>query len=129
MKKIVSVIIIIIGLLSIVLLVSSADRIREELSAREPKKIAVVVLNGTSVDGLASRIAEFLRENGCDVLQVSNAESPHRETIILDRADNNLSNARRIHHLLGVGEMAYEPDPTHIVEATVVIGDDYNLKK
>ena len=125
MRKIVSIIIIIIGVCSIILLVSSADRIRDELRAREPRLLRVVVLNGTDIDGLAGKTADFLRENDCDILKVGNAPSPHKKTVILDRADRNLGNARRIRWLLGVGELAYEPDPTGTVEVTVVIGEDY----
>lgn len=129
MKKIVSVIIIIIGVLSILLLISSVDKIREELIAREPRKIRVVVLNGTSIDGLASRTANFLRENGCDILQIGDATSPHKNTVILDRNSRNLRKARRIRYLLRVGEMAYEADPAHIIEVTVILGEDYKSKQ
>jgi hypothetical protein len=125
MKKIVSIIIIIIGVFSITLLVSSIDKIRDELASREPRKIRVVVLNGTSIDGLAARTADFLRENGCDILRVENATSFHKKTVILDRDNRDLVKARRIRHLLGIGEIAYEPDPAHIVEVTVILGEDY----
>ncbi|MCK4595704.1 LytR C-terminal domain-containing protein [candidate division WOR-3 bacterium] len=129
MKKIVSIIIIIIGLLSIVLLVSSGDKIRLELAAREPKKIRVTVLNGTTIDGLAARAREYLKKNECDVLQVRNASTSYEKTVIIDRVDRELGNARRIRHLLRIGEISYEPDQTHIVEVTVILGEDYKLEE
>ncbi|OYD16722.1 hypothetical protein CH333_02815 [candidate division WOR-3 bacterium JGI_Cruoil_03_44_89] len=125
MKKVVSLIIIIIGFFSVILLVSSVDKIRDELAARKPQKIRMVVLNGTSIDDLAAETADFLQKNGCDILQIGNATSPHKKTVILDRSNGDLKKARRIRHLLGVGEMAYEPDPTHIVGVTVILGEDY----
>ncbi len=129
MKRIVSIIIIIIGLLSIVLLVSSGDKIRLELAAREPKKIRVTVLNGTTIDGLAARTCEYLKKNECDVLQVGNASTSYEKTVIIDRVDRELGNARRIRHLLRIGEISYEPDQTHIVEVTVILGEDYKLEE
>lgn len=128
MRKVVSLIIMIIGVFSIILLVSFIDKIRDELAAREPQKIRVVVLNGTSIDGLASRTADFLRRNDCDILQIENATSSYKETVILDRDNRNLKKARRVRHLLGVGRIAYEPDPAHIVEVTVILGEDYKPK-
>ncbi len=128
MRKVVSLIIMIIGVFSIILLVSFIDKIRDELAAREPQKIRVVVLNGTSIDGLASRTADFLRRNECDILQIEDATSSYKETVILDRDNRNLKKARRVRHLLGVGRIAYEPDPAHIVEVTVILGEDYKPK-
>lgn len=124
MKKVASVIIIIIGLLSIVLLVSLGKELFNRFKPVH-EVIRVSILNGTSIDGLAARTAEYLKKNKCDVLQIGNASSVYKKTVIIDRFDMGLENARHIRELLHVGEITYEADQGHIIQVTIILGDDY----
>ncbi len=125
MRKVASIIIIIIGLLSIVLLVSLGTELFKKIPREPERELRVAVLNGTSIDRLAANTADYLREYKCDILQIGNASSYFEKTVIIDRRDRELSNAEYIHHLLRVGEMTFEPDQGEIVDVTVILGEDY----
>ncbi len=59
---------------------ASGSETYEKIESR--KGIRVFVLNGTKVPGLASRVAERLKEKGYNVLGRGNAKSPYYRTVI-----------------------------------------------
>ncbi|TVQ10796.1 MAG: LytR family transcriptional regulator [Balneolaceae bacterium] len=133
----------VIGFLSVLLLVLivalltrliypriSTDR-TDHLSHLISEVIQIEVLNGCGVPGIATRFTNALRNNGFDVVDSGNFESfDVRETIVIDRS-GNLDHARRIARALGISEqnIIRETSPNFYLDATVVIGSDYEKLK
>jgi hypothetical protein len=132
-----------IGFLSVLLLVLivalltrfiyprvSTDR-TDHLSHLISEVIQIEVLNGCGVPGIATRFTNALRNNGFDVVDSGNFESfDVRETIVIDRS-GNLDHAIRIARSLGISEqnIIRETSPNFYLDATVVIGADYETLK
>ncbi|MCA1801759.1 MAG: LytR C-terminal domain-containing protein [Rhodothermaceae bacterium] len=132
-----------IGFLSVLLLVLivalltrfiyprvSTDR-TDHLSHLISEVIQIEVLNGCGVPGIATRFTNALRNNGFDVVDSGNFESfDVRETIVIDRS-GNLDHAIRIARSLGISEqnIIRETSPNFYLDATVVIGADYEKLK
>ncbi|MBN1458324.1 MAG: LCP family protein [Armatimonadetes bacterium] len=85
--------------------------------------IRVVVLNGTSVNGLASRTAEKLKEHGYDVLEVGNAEHRTETTVILDHR-GHARRAERVASAVGCGVISADPDGDNPADVTIILGSD-----
>jgi hypothetical protein len=83
------------------------------------------------VPGVATRFTNVLRDNGFDVVDSGNFETfDVKETIVIDRS-GNLDHARKIARALGIGEenIIREVSPNFFLDATVVIGSDYEKLK
>lgn len=91
--------------------------------------IQVEVRNGCGIPGLATKFTTVLRRNGFDVVVSGNYTTfdiPH--TLVVDRS-GNLENARRVARALGVSDdrILREISPDFYLDATVIIGADYDL--
>ena len=84
----------------------------------------VVVLNGTSISGLAARTAKLLAQRGYEVLDVGNADRHTTTTLILDHR-GQARRAQRVAGALGVGVVSAAPDGDNPADVTVVLGGDY----
>jgi LCP family protein required for cell wall assembly len=84
---------------------------------------SLVLLNGTTVGGLAARTAERLEERGYEVLEVGNAEERTATTLILDHRAN-ARRAARVADVLGVGSVSAAPDGSNPADVTVILGED-----
>jgi hypothetical protein len=103
----------------------------EQLSHLISEVIQIEVLNGCGVPGIATRFTNTLRINGFDVVDSGNFETfDVRETMVIDRS-GNLEHARRIARALGISEknIIREVSPNFFLDATVVIGADYETLK
>ncbi len=99
----------------------SFDRKRAE---RFPQ-IRVEVLNATGVNGLAKRVSWRLRDMGFDVVYYGNATDTLSKTVIIERADSSLSNAKEMAWAINCKEITFEPDPDGLLEITLILGLDY----
>jgi len=89
--------------------------------------IQLDVQNGTNENGVASRITEYLRKNGMDVVEMGNYRSNDIErTLILDRSGEK-SKAKRVAMILGVNErnILQQMNNSLYLDVTVVIGKDF----
>lgn len=90
--------------------------------------IKIEVLNGCGVDGLARKVADFLKTQGCDPVNVTNFErSDIPRTMIIDRTSNASVNGRKVAQALGLSDdyVAYLSSPERMVSVSVIIGQDY----
>jgi hypothetical protein len=95
------------------------------------KVIQIEVLNGCGVQGLANRFTNRLRQDGFDVVHSGNFETfDITHSMIIDRS-GNMQNARRVAHALGINDknIIQEISPNYYLDATVVIGSDYEKLK
>lgn len=114
-------------------LVTPPSSLNEESGRRILK---VEVLNGCGVDGVAKKLAEYLREKNIDVVDYRNFESKEiSETLVIDRKDYKMSNARVIGRIIGVEENRMFPQLRPMEElpqrrrgqldVTIIIGKNY----
>ena len=95
----------------------------------QSKKVRVEIFNACGVQGVAKELTDYLRRfDKIDVVYYGNYDIWNLpETLIIDRRDENLSNAKRVGSLVGVKNERLFP---HIslerqVEVTVLIGKNY----
>ena len=88
----------------------------------------VEILNGTSVNGLASRTAALFRTYGFRVAAVRNADrSDYERTVVLDRR-GDLEAASRAAELIRCDRIhsALEEDRDETVDVTIILGKDFD---
>ena len=89
--------------------------------------IQLQVLNGCGEDGLASDMQDYLRARGFDVVATGNHVTfDVEQTKILDRIGSDHA-ALEVAKALGLGSdvVSSEPDPGLYVDASVIVGCDY----
>lgn len=89
--------------------------------------IQLDVQNGTNENGVASRITEYLRKNGIDVVEMGNYKSKDIErTLVIDRAGDK-NKAKKVAVVLGVTErnIIQQLNNSLYLDVTVVIGKDF----
>lgn len=133
----------VIGLLSLLLLILLGafftrvmfPRIQNERKDAQAglisKVIQVEVLNGCGVRGIAGRYTHILRKSGFDVVESGNFDNFNViHTFIIDHSGHS-RNARKVARALGVdpSRVIEEQSPDYYLDATVVIGSDYNSLK
>lgn len=98
-----------------------------------PEKILKVeVLNGCGVQGIAKELTDYLRQRNIDVVDYRNFEnSDLSETLIIDRTDPELANAKIIGKIIGVEENRMFPQisPQRQLDVTIIIGKNYSQLK
>ncbi|MCL7972889.1 MAG: LytR C-terminal domain-containing protein [marine benthic group bacterium] len=105
---------------------SSFDGLPSSLSTDEAEqRISVEVLNGAGEPGAAARITDALRDAGYDVKTFGNAPSFEYEvTIVIDRSERSGA-ARSVADALGVDEVRLQPEPALYLDATIILGRDW----
>ena len=115
------------------LIKETVQRIRETLARSDEFSgnlltIRVEVLNGTGVNGLASRTAQVFQSYGFRIAGVANAErDDYERTVVLDRRGNPEA-ARRVAELIKCGQVHSRVDGTRdeTVDVTVILGKDFD---
>jgi hypothetical protein len=86
--------------------------------------IRVQVLNGSGEDGIASRVASFLREGGFQVVEVGNADRPDYFATLVVARRTDPEAARMVAHYLGGLPVVRQAWSSETAEVTVVLGSD-----
>jgi len=105
----------------------------ETISSQEPFSedeltVAIEVLNGTSVGGLARRAANVFQSFGYDVVSVANADNPdYQKTVVLDRK-GRLEVAQRVADLIRCQRVYSRLEETGdmTLDVTVILGTDFD---
>jgi hypothetical protein len=122
----VSFILIVLGIFCLVYLISTGGELKQIIGGeKRARTIRVEVLNGTDINGLAKLVAERLKKRGFDVIEVGNAKEKLKRTVILDRKKQGCENARFVRRWVGRGEVQYFPDPSLIMDVSVILGEDF----
>jgi hypothetical protein len=86
--------------------------------------IRVEVLNGSEVNGAGLALAEELRAEGFDVVDIRNADrSDYEQTVVLDRV-GVLEYASAVCERIGGIEARRELEASLLLEVTVILGRD-----
>ena len=83
----------------------------------------IEVLNGTRRRGLARGGTLWLRSKGFDVVSFGNAQPADSTLILVRRGSSNIG--ARVRAALGMGLVREESDSFRRVDATVILGNDY----
>lgn len=95
-----------------------------EVVQKEKSEITVEVLNATSRSGLASKVAEKLKNEGYNVTKIGNYKTTTNiSTKIVNKTDENY--AKPIKEFLNIGKIETEKDENAKVDVTVILGSDY----
>ncbi|UCF98723.1 MAG: LCP family protein [Spirochaetaceae bacterium] len=105
----------------------------ETISSQEPFSedeliVAIEVLNGTSVGGLARRAANVFQSFGYDVVSVANADnSDYQNTVVLDRK-GRIDVAQRVADLIRCQRVysRLEDEGDMTIDVTVILGTDFD---
>jgi hypothetical protein len=90
-----------------------------------PPQVRVEVLNGAGRAGLARVATAALRDAGYDVVFFGNAPAFDTDSsVVIDRVDRP-DLAEGVGEAAGIERIRSEPDPTRQVEATVLLGRDW----
>lgn len=121
---------IIIGLLLLLngfLIYLLLDRLFPPGRIKIERPIRVEVLNGCGAQGLALKMARYLRDNGFDVMNVGNAESFNiYRSMVIDRV-GKLPLAERTAQAIGLNSenIIQQRNEDSVWHVTIVIGRDY----
>jgi len=100
----------------------------QEPFAEEELTVAIEVLNGTSVGGLARRAANVFQSFGYDVVSVANADnSEYQKTVVLDRK-GGIAAAERIAELIRCQRVysRLEEDGDLSIDVSIILGTDFD---
>jgi len=93
--------------------------------------IQLDVQNGTRENGVASKLTEYLRKNGMDVVEMGNFKSKDVErTTIIDRTGDK-NKALKVAQVLGLDSrnVIQQLNSSLYLDVTVIIGNDFNELK
>ncbi len=96
-------------------------------AAASAENARLAVLNGAGIEGLATRSAEFLREKGFNVVEVSNADRmDYAKTLIIDYTGNPYT-TRYLMEVMGLsqGQILFQAPPNDQVDVAVILGADW----
>lgn len=95
---------------------------------KEEEIIRVEVLNGCGRAGIAFQLAQDLRKEGLDVVNIGNARNfKYRKTLILNKSGKK-GLAGKVARAIGCGEPQDRIEKKALVDVTVIIGRDYQRK-
>jgi len=124
-KAVIYILIIILGmfLVSMVIVFSKTDP--QEIYKKNAN-LRVEVLNGCGVDRLALKVTNFLRKKGFNVVKIGDTKiQDFDETVVLERARDNMDNAKYFAKQIGCKNVDKDIDQSLYIDITVIIGKDY----
>lgn len=92
---------------------------------RKNCNLRVEVLNGCGVNRLGIKVSDILREKGFNVVRIGNTETNYKETVVIERADENLKNGKYFARRIGCKNIGKDVDPALYLDVTLIIGEDY----
>jgi polyisoprenyl-teichoic acid--peptidoglycan teichoic acid transferase len=97
--------------------------LQERMQAEEPR---VFILDGSGVDGLAQRTAEYLEAQGIEVEDIFPAESPAERSGLMDYTRKPYT-VQYLTRLLAINsaDIKVVPDPDSLVDVMVTLGRDW----
>ena len=86
--------------------------------------ISVEVINGSGVDGAASKIAQMLKNNGFNIVSVTSSDKEYKLSNIVCRTAKNYS-TQKIEKIFSTSFSCGQG--TGIADITIILGKDYRL--
>lgn len=90
----------------------------------------IEISNGTTTDGLAAHVAEWLKSQGFNVVLVDNAErKDYPETIIIESSDKPYTKGLLLNIFHVNQKVRQNPNPKSDVDLRVIVGKDFDEKE
>ena len=90
-----------------------------------PNTGQIQILNGCGISGAAEVFRDFLAEEGFDIIEFGNASTwNHPHTLVVARTGEDKV-AQSLARVLKTPNLLHLQDPDALVEATVIVGKDY----
>jgi hypothetical protein len=86
--------------------------------------VRVEILNAARRSGLARRAMDELRAAGFDVVYYGNAGAQADTSLVLGRSADE-GHARAVARRLGIARIEQRPDPSLLLDVTVILGADW----
>ena len=88
--------------------------------------IQVNVLNACGKSGLASKVKEFLRSRGFDVVEIGNFDQKLTKSVVIDRL-GDVNSSKKVAYALGISDslVVSQADSSLYLRSSIVIGDDF----
>jgi len=110
-------------LVSMVIMITREDP--QEIYKKN-SNIRVEVLNGCGENRLAIKITNLLRKQGFNVVKIGNTDQQNfEETIVIERGDMDMENAKYFAKRIGCKKIGKDVDPALYLEVTLIVGKDY----
>ena len=92
----------------------------------EAEAARIVIYNGSGDAGLGERTAQYLRDQGANVVQVGNANQPYLSTTIIDYSGSPYA-LQYLVDLIGINpaKILSRFDPNSSIDVEVYLGDDW----
>lgn len=107
----------------------SIDRLMEEVYGIKKKDrtrtARIVILNGCGIPGIAGKVTDKLVQNGYKITESKNADNFNYAVTQIISFKADLTVARKVREILGVGEVVRKRAPQDLVDLAVIIGKDY----
>lgn len=92
---------------------------------KKNSNLRVEVLNGCNINRLAIKVSDILREKGFNVVKIGTTESMYKETVVIERANENLENGKYFARRIGCKNIGKDVDPALYLDITLIVGEDY----
>jgi len=110
-----------------------AQEVINKLIIRRGDMVRVEVLNGNGIDGTASRVADLLRQQGFEVVAVSNADRfDYATTAVIPRQVDLIHAAEQVAGVVGGQVLSASPVARDLrrstdADVTVILGKDFSI--
>ena len=107
-----------------------SDTAKKQITNQPNLSIQINILNATGENRIGARFRDYLKAKGFDVVDMGNYKAEVEKTMVLD-VIGDISKAKRVADAVGVSHrnVVQQLDKTKYIDATVIIGKDYNELK
>lgn len=110
-------------LISMIFLYTRED---PEEARKRNSNTRVEVLNGCGENRLAIKVANVLRRDGFNVLEIGNAsEQNFVHTVVIERGREDMANAKYVARKIGCRNIGKDVDAALHLDVTIIVGQDY----
>lgn len=109
--------------------IGPAIQIQDPVDGAQLEGARISVLNGAGIEGLAGQTADYLREQGLNVIEVANADRlDYAKTIVIDYTGNPYT-SKFLVELMGLSEsqILMQTEPESETDLAVIVGADWFL--
>lgn len=108
----------------------TGDTTKKQITNQPNLSIQINILNATGENRIGARFRDYLKTKGFDVVDMGNYKAEVEKTMVLDII-GEISKAKRVADAIGVSHrnVVQQLDKTKYIDATVIIGKDYNELK
>ncbi|MEO0225571.1 MAG: LytR C-terminal domain-containing protein [candidate division WOR-3 bacterium] len=126
MSRLIYILLVIVALFLSSIIYHGIVKSKQEQDLKINRTMQIEILNGCGVDGLGMKVRNVVLKKGFDVVRVGNArQRDFTETVVLERSDEKLTNAKHFARQFGIKNIGQDIDKSLYLSVTVIVGQDY----